>query len=312
MEWAKENKNDLLQIVCSYHALPVPARGTELTFLPLEHLQPIRYIRPRASSLCLREHYLNLRQPLETAEINVKLATAEEAIALSIWTTATICRTLSLDSILDLLTGVLLEKQVVVVCPNLGVLSATVLSLIPMMRPFEWQSLLLPVLPMKMLDFLDAPVPFIAGIQQKPENLKLKTSNLVHVNLLKDQVKMCQLPSLPRRKELFRKLEPFHAKLACEKVVARRHPVHKCSEKQTEASDQFLAVMRWYLESLCEDLRSYTITNVQANNDRVSILLKDSFIESFSGKDQPFIKLFVDTQLFSVLSDFRLSTFEHE
>uniref|UniRef100_A0A7N1A0N7 UDENN domain-containing protein n=1 Tax=Kalanchoe fedtschenkoi TaxID=63787 RepID=A0A7N1A0N7_KALFE len=312
MEWAKENKNDLLQIVSGYHALPVPARGSELNFLPLEHLQPIQYLRPRVSSLGECEKYLNLRQPLNAAEVNVKLAAAEEAIALSIWTTSTICRTLSLDSILALVTGVLLEKQIVVVCPNLGVLCATVLSLIPMIRPFEWQSLLLPVLPVKMLDFLDAPVPFIAGLQCKPENLKLKTSNLVHVNVLKDQVKMCELPSLPRRKELFRKLEPFHTKLACEKVEARRHPVHKCNEKQTQAAEQFLAVMRWYLESLCDDLRSYTITNVQANNDRVSILLKDSFIDSFPSKDQPFIKLFVDTQLFSVLSDFRLSTFEHE
>jgi hypothetical protein len=83
--------------------------------------------------------------------------------------------------LLALVTGVLLEKQVVILCPNLvgfskivlindhclsicinldcfrepfilaifdtmqGVLSAVVLSLIPMIRPFQWQSLLLPV-----------------------------------------------------------------------------------------------------------------------------------------------------------------------
>lgn len=88
-----------------------------------------------------------------------------------------------------------------------GVLSAVVLSLIPIIRPFQWQSLLLPVifhipaalslkvdrylcgcsivsiktnscdplflifvkfsctqvLPMRMLDFLDAPVPFLVS-----------------------------------------------------------------------------------------------------------------------------------------------------
>ena len=54
-----------------------------------------------------------------------------------------------------------------VFCPNIGVLSASVLSLIPLMRPFAWQSLLLPVLPVqdKMLDLLEAPVPFILGIR---------------------------------------------------------------------------------------------------------------------------------------------------
>lgn len=39
---------------------------------------------------------------------------------------------------------------------------------------------------------------------------------------------------------------------------------------QAEAAWQFLNVMRSYLESLCSDLRSHTITNVQSNNDRVS------------------------------------------
>jgi hypothetical protein len=62
---------------------------------------------------------------------------------------------------------------------------------------------------------------------------------------------------------------------------------------QAEAAWQFLNVMRSYLESLCSDLPSHTITNVQSNNDRVSLLLKDSFIDSFPSKDRPFVKVFV-------------------
>ncbi|KAK9280897.1 hypothetical protein L1049_003788 [Liquidambar formosana] len=314
MEWARENKNDLLQIVCAYHALFLPPRGSEIVFQSLEHLQAIVYRRPPVSVLGLCEKFIDSRfqDSLEAAEVNAKLAAAEEAFALSIWTTATTCRALSLESVLALLAGVLLEKQVVVVCPNLGVLSATVLSLVPMIRPFEWQSLLLPVLPRKMLDFLDAPVPFIVGIQHKPADLKMKTSNLVHVNVIKDQVKMCHLPTLPRRKELVSELRPIHARMARENLVATRHPVYKCNEVQAEAASQFLNVIRRYLESLCSDLRSHTITSVQSNNDRVSLLLKDSFIDSFPSRDQPFIKLFVDTQLFTVLSDSRLSSYEHE
>ncbi|XP_043706121.1 uncharacterized protein LOC122655827 isoform X2 [Telopea speciosissima] len=314
MEWAKVHKNELLQIVCGYHALPLPARGSEIIFQPLEHLQPIKYLRPAISVLDFGGNYpdTKLQDSLEAAEFNARLAAAEEAFALSIWTTATVCRVLSLESVLALLSGVLLEKQVVVVCPNLGVLSATVLSLIPLLRPFEWQSLLLPVLPRKMLDFLDAPVPFIVGIQHKPSELKLKTSNLVHVNIFKDQVKMCYLPPLPRHRELVSELGPIHARLSCENSIAKRHPVYKCNEVQAEAAAMFLNVMRRYFESLCSDLRSHTITCVESNNDKVSLLLKDSFIDSFPPRDQPFIKHFVDTQLFSVLSDSRLSRYEHE
>ncbi|XP_031501970.1 uncharacterized protein LOC116265490 isoform X2 [Nymphaea colorata] len=315
MEWAKVNKNELLQIVCAYHALPLPLRGSEMVFQPLEHLQPIKYCRPDVSALDLDARYTEFglcSSSLEVAEFNAKLAAAEEALSLSVWTTATVCRALSLESVLALLTGALLEKQVVVICPNLGVLSAAVLSIIPMIRPFEWQSLLLPVLPRKMLDFLDAPVPFIVGIQHKPSEMKLKTSNFVCVNVQKNQVKMGSLPTLPRQRELIAELTPIHAKLASENNIAKRHPVCKCNEVQAEAAVQFLNVMRRYMESLCSNLRYYTITSVQSNNDRVSLLLKESFIDSFPMKDRPFVKHFVDTQLFSVLSDSRLSSYENE
>lgn len=50
-------------------------------------------------------------------------------------------------------------------CPNIGLLSTCVLSLIPLLRPFSWHSFLMPVLPHKLLGFLEAPVPFIIGVQ---------------------------------------------------------------------------------------------------------------------------------------------------
>ena len=55
----------------------------------------------------------------------------------------------------------------VVFCPSIGVLSMAVLAIIPLLRPFAWQSLMLPILPdnESMLHLLDAPVPFIIGIQ---------------------------------------------------------------------------------------------------------------------------------------------------
>ena len=62
-----------------------------------------------------------------------------------------------------------------------------------------------------------------------------------------------------------------------------------------EAAAHFLRVMRRYLESFYSDFRIHTITSVQSNNDRVSLLVKDSFIDSFPNRDKPFIKLFVDT-----------------
>lgn len=42
---------------------------------------------------------------------------------------------------------------------------------------------------------------------------------------------------------------------------------------QVEAAKGFLTVLRSHLDSLCSNLRSHTITNVQSNDDKVFICL---------------------------------------
>lgn len=62
----------MLKIVCGYHSLPLPPRGAELVFQPLDHLQPIKYQRPGVSDLELYGSYANLKQcdsSLELAEV---------------------------------------------------------------------------------------------------------------------------------------------------------------------------------------------------------------------------------------------------
>lgn len=56
------------------------------------------------------------------------------------------------------------------------------------------------------------------------------------------------------------------------------------------------------MSGLCANLYQHTITDVQTA-ERVSLLLKDSFVESFSVRDRVFMKQFVETQTFSVYSD---------
>jgi hypothetical protein len=43
----------------------------------------------------------------------------EEAEAFATWAVATLCRALSLENVLAMFVGSLLEKQMVVICPNL-------------------------------------------------------------------------------------------------------------------------------------------------------------------------------------------------
>jgi len=63
-----------------------------------------------------------------------------------------------------------------------------------------------------------------------------------------------------------------------------------------------MQIVHDHLSGLCANLYQHTITDVQTA-ERVSLLLKDSFVESFPVRDRPFVKLFVETQVFSVYSD---------
>lgn len=315
LDWAKANNYGSLQIICQYYQLCCPTRGSFIKFHPLDHLYPLEYHRPDEKVLQIAGSTIDLKScttSLELAEAHCALMAEEEATSLSVWAVACLCGSLRLEHVLTLFAAALLEKQIAFVCSNLGILSASVLSIIPLIRPYQWQSLLMPVLPNDMLDFLDAPVPYIVGVKNKTTEVQSKLTNVVLVDVNKNQVKTPTIPSLPKQKELYSRLSPYHAKLVGESYLGRKRPLCDRTDVQVEAATGFLAVLRSYLESLCSNLRSHTITNVQSNEDKVSLLLKESFIESFPSRDRPFMKLFVDTQLFSVHTDFVLSFFQKE
>ncbi|KAI3789985.1 hypothetical protein L2E82_02794 [Cichorium intybus] len=315
LDWAKSNNHGSLQIICEYNRVCVPTRGSTMKFHPLEHLHPLEFHRPDETVLHMAGSTVDLMScstSFELSEAHRALAVEEEATALSVWAISCICGSMRLEHVLTIFTGALLEKQILFVCSNLGILSASVLSIIPLIRPYQWQSFFMPVLPNDMLDFLDAPVPFVVGVKSKTAEVQSKSGNFILVDANKNQVKSSYMPHFPQYKELYAALTPYHAQLVGESYLGKRRPVYECTDIQVEAAKGFLRVLRSYLDSLCSNLRSHTITNVQSNDDKVSLLLKESFIESFPNRDRPFMKLFVDTQMFSVHTDLVLSLFQKD
>ena len=169
---------------------------------------------------------------------------AEEASHLETWTVATLCRFLSLDNVLALLNAALLERQIVVFCPNLGRLSAAVLGVVAALRPMRWQSLALPVTPASMLGVLDAPVPFIVGVQRKTPEARRASAHLTRVNLYKDDVKVRgggALPPLPRMKELAAILKPLHTATRDAAANARGRPSRNRHRRRERRRARFWA-----------------------------------------------------------------------
>lgn len=112
------------------------------------------------------------------------------------WAVCVLCRALSVENIVTYLTAVLLERQIVVFEANIAYLSAIVLSLQPLLAPFTWQSLLLPIVPIEKQDLLEAPVPFVIGMLTKTRDIRAKCGGLVRVNAYKDDVKNASFPRI--------------------------------------------------------------------------------------------------------------------
>lgn len=62
----------------------------------------------------------------------------------------------------------LLEKKIFFVSDSQIVIGYVIESLLSFLYPLKWEHVILPILPEKLLQLLDAPVPLIAGI---PTNL---------------------------------------------------------------------------------------------------------------------------------------------
>ena len=292
---------DAERILDAYLNTSVPSPGQSLRFQPDPVFHSLEFQRPESIQTLLQ-------MGLKLDEHGIRHLDAVHN--LGSWAVAALCKSLSLDSVLMFITAALLEQQIVIFCPNIGSLTASVLAIIPLLYPFSWQSLLLPVLPMtpSHLDLLEAPVPFILGAVFKTQEVRARCNGLVRVNAYKNKVRnVGNLPSLPQASALSDALAgPYTAlRKAGRDVRADNRPVHEITEAQSAAATAFTATMQTYLRSLVADLKGYTITDVSASSEteRVSVLLKESFIESFPPRDRVFMRQFSETQMFTVYCD---------
>jgi DENN (AEX-3) domain len=80
------------------------------------------------------------------------------------WALAQFLLDIGPDSLVLCLKLMLLERSILVLGDNLQHVSLYACALIELLKPFEWASAFMPVLPRKMLDFVNCPVPFVAGV----------------------------------------------------------------------------------------------------------------------------------------------------
>ncbi|KEG15193.1 Suppression of tumorigenicity 5 [Trypanosoma grayi] len=68
------------------------------------------------------------------------------------------------STLFSVLADLLLEKHIIVVGPNFGIVSHVVMALQTLISPFDWMHILIPILPTSLLEVLAAPPPYLVGI----------------------------------------------------------------------------------------------------------------------------------------------------
>lgn len=125
-------------------------------------------------------------------------------------------RSLSIPNIVALLEFALSESRIILLSSHTAMLHLASKALASLLYPLKWASIFIPVLPARLLSALEAPCPYIVGIERRYENIELPDDDYVLVDLDQDVIEATspptQLPRQQRRKlvSLLQLAAPHH------------------------------------------------------------------------------------------------------
>eukprot|EP00727_Mastigamoeba_balamuthi_P000292 m51a1_g1026 hypothetical protein (576) ;mRNA; r:653502-657745 len=205
--WEPCTSHVVLATLARYRALCAPGAGESVSFVASEDV-------PRARTF--------VRPPRWSDDPD------DEASALGgAWGAPALARCMPRGMLAPLLGAVLAERRVVLTCASPAVLSRACTALVALVRPFRYCSLVSPLLPARMHDALDAPVPFVVGTLDVPR--RLYSADVVIADLDARELFLPEpLPApVPRSAELERRVRPLL------RAIARSGD----AEEQTQQSD---------------------------------------------------------------------------
>jgi hypothetical protein len=158
-EWVEAEKKILLeQRERRHHIMEAMLGMLRLT----RGQSAVRFPRSHLEYICGNKHSFQATLPIPNAT-PIKLPLPLPSIGKQ-WALAKLILDIGPDSLVLMLKLMLLERSILVLGENLEEVTPYACGLLELLKPFEWSSVFLPVLPHKMLDFVTSPVPFVAGM----------------------------------------------------------------------------------------------------------------------------------------------------
>lgn len=109
-------------------------------------------------------------------------------------------RSLSLENIVALFEYAMSESRIIFLSSHTSMLHLACHALANLLYPFKWASIFIPVLPARLLSALEAPCPYIVGIERRYEQIELPEDDYVLVDLDKDTIDATSQPTrIPRQ-----------------------------------------------------------------------------------------------------------------
>ncbi|KAI1907725.1 hypothetical protein LOZ61_005977 [Ophidiomyces ophidiicola] len=100
----------------------------------------------------------------------------------------------------------LAESRIILLSSHTAMLNLVSRAITELLFPFQWTGVFIPILPARLLQALEAPCPYIVGVERRYENLELPSDDFVLVDLDQDVIESTQRPTpLPRHQR--RKLQ---------------------------------------------------------------------------------------------------------
>ncbi|PYH89721.1 dDENN domain protein [Aspergillus ellipticus CBS 707.79] len=127
-------------------------------------------------------------------------------------------RALSLPNIVILFEYALTESRIIFLSSHTSMLYLATKALVDLLFPIQWTGVLIPILPARLVQAIEAPCPYIIGIERRYEKVELPSDDFVLVDLdadlIESTVRPTPLPRHQRRKllSLLQLAAPHHSR----------------------------------------------------------------------------------------------------
>ncbi|KAE9047928.1 hypothetical protein PR002_g756 [Phytophthora rubi] len=218
-------------------AMEIPAMGGWSRMVLSPQVTHLAFHRPHSSSLAVERRHLLLE-----------------------YAAPTLFGLLSVDQVLFLLGCLCSERKVLVVSDHVNIVSSCVLALITLLHPLQWAGPVITVLPPRLNELLEAPVPLIAGRVsinsasiRNFSTLDRPMKDVIEMNMDQNALHMHDEDlityhelKLPECDELVHELEPFSAQL-----FGKHDSPDFPTVQQDEACKIMCARIHHHIESIC-------------------------------------------------------------